>query len=36
MGKKDPRQTGATRLRRLEQALEWMAEGKPRHWKYMK
>jgi len=26
----------ATRQRRLEQALEWLAEGKPRHWKYMK
>lgn len=26
----------ATRLRRIEQALEWLAEGKPRHWKYMK
>jgi uncharacterized protein YdeI (YjbR/CyaY-like superfamily) len=26
----------ATRQRRLEQALEWMAEGKPRNWKYMK
>ena len=25
-----------TRARRLEQALEWMAEGKPRNWKYMK
>lgn len=25
-----------TRARRLEQALEWLAEGKPRHWKYMK
>lgn len=25
-----------TRLRRLEQAIEWMAEGKPRHWKYVK
>ncbi len=23
-----------TRQRRLEQAVEWMAEGKPRHWKY--
>jgi uncharacterized protein YdeI (YjbR/CyaY-like superfamily) len=23
-----------TRARRLEQALEWLAEGKPRHWKY--
>ena len=26
--------TEDTRQRRLEQALEWMAEGKPRHWKY--
>jgi uncharacterized protein YdeI (YjbR/CyaY-like superfamily) len=24
----------ATRQRRLAQAVEWMAEGKPRHWKY--
>ena len=24
----------ATRERRLAQAIEWMAEGKPRHWKY--
>ncbi|NUP96748.1 MAG: YdeI/OmpD-associated family protein [Planctomycetaceae bacterium] len=24
----------ATRLARLEQALEWIAEGKPRNWKY--
>lgn len=23
-----------TRARRLSQAIEWMAEGKPRHWKY--
>ncbi len=28
--------TEDTRQRRLEQALEWMAEGKPRHWKYMR
>ena len=27
--------TEATRSRRLEQAIEWMAEGKPRNWKYM-
>ncbi len=27
--------TEATRTRRLETALEWMAEGKPRNWKYM-
>lgn len=26
--------TGATRQKRLEQAVEWMAEGKSRHWKY--
>lgn len=26
----------ATRKRRLETAIEWMAEGKPRNWKYMK
>jgi uncharacterized protein YdeI (YjbR/CyaY-like superfamily) len=26
----------ATRQRRLEQAVEWIAEGKPRHWKYVK
>lgn len=25
----------ATRLARLEQAIEWIAEGKPRNWKYM-
>lgn len=25
----------ATRDRRLAQAIEWMAEGKPRNWKYM-
>jgi uncharacterized protein YdeI (YjbR/CyaY-like superfamily) len=27
--------TDATRERRLQTALEWMAEGKPRNWKYM-
>jgi uncharacterized protein YdeI (YjbR/CyaY-like superfamily) len=27
--------TEATRNRRLETAIEWMAEGKPRNWKYM-
>jgi uncharacterized protein YdeI (YjbR/CyaY-like superfamily) len=27
--------TEATRARRLEQAIEWMGEGKPRNWKYM-
>lgn len=25
-----------TRTRRIAQAIEWLAEGKPRHWKYMK
>ena len=25
-----------TRQRRLEQTIEWLAEGKPRNWKYMK
>jgi uncharacterized protein YdeI (YjbR/CyaY-like superfamily) len=25
-----------TRQRRLEQALEWMSEGKPRNWKYLR
>jgi uncharacterized protein YdeI (YjbR/CyaY-like superfamily) len=24
----------ATRKRRIAQAVEWIAEGKPRHWKY--
>lgn len=28
--------TEATRNKRLETALEWMAEGKTRHWKYKK
>ncbi len=28
--------TEATRLKRLEQAIEWIAEGKQRNWKYMK
>jgi uncharacterized protein YdeI (YjbR/CyaY-like superfamily) len=27
--------TQATRTRRLETAIEWMAEGKPRNWKYL-
>jgi uncharacterized protein YdeI (YjbR/CyaY-like superfamily) len=27
--------TPATRTRRLDTAIEWMAEGKPRNWKYM-
>lgn len=26
----------ATRVKRLETAIAWMAEGKPRNWKYMK
>jgi uncharacterized protein YdeI (YjbR/CyaY-like superfamily) len=28
--------TDATRDKRIETALEWLAEGKPRNWKYMK
>ncbi len=28
--------TEATRSKRMEQALEWIAEGKSRHWKYKK
>jgi hypothetical protein len=28
--------TDETRQRRLAQALEWLAEGKPRNWKYMR
>ena len=28
--------TEETRRKRLETAVEWMAEGKPRNWKYMK
>jgi uncharacterized protein YdeI (YjbR/CyaY-like superfamily) len=28
--------TDETRKNRLKQAVEWMAEGKPRNWKYMK
>lgn len=28
--------TEATRARRLQQAVEWIGEGKPRNWKYMK
>ncbi len=28
--------TDATRERRIAQMLEWLAEGKPRNWKYMK
>jgi len=26
----------ATRAKRLETAIEWISEGKPRNWKYMK
>lgn len=26
---------GETRLKRLAQAIEWMAEGRPRNWKYI-
>ena len=25
-----------TKTQRLQQAVEWMAQGKPRHWKYQK
>lgn len=28
--------TEVTKLKRIEQAVEWMSEGKPRNWKYMK
>jgi len=28
--------TEDTRERRMETAIEWLAEGKPRHWKYLK
>jgi uncharacterized protein YdeI (YjbR/CyaY-like superfamily) len=28
--------TTETRQRRLETALEWIGEGKPRNWKYMR
>jgi uncharacterized protein YdeI (YjbR/CyaY-like superfamily) len=28
--------TDETRDRRIDRAIEWMAEGKPRNWKYMK
>jgi uncharacterized protein YdeI (YjbR/CyaY-like superfamily) len=28
--------TAETRAKRLQQAVTWMAEGKPRNWKYMK
>jgi len=37
MGKRDPRiDAYATRDRRLEQAIEWISEGKGRNWKYEK
>ena len=26
----------ATRANRLETAIDWIAQGKPRHWKYMR
>lgn len=32
----DEAKTEATRNKRMEQALEWIAEGKSRHWKYKK
>ena len=32
----DDAKSDATRTKRLETALEWIAEGKPRNWKYMK
>jgi uncharacterized protein YdeI (YjbR/CyaY-like superfamily) len=32
----DEAKTEATRARRIEQALQWLAEGKPRNWKYMR
>lgn len=28
--------TDATRQRRLDTAIEWLAEGKPRNWKYLR
>ena len=28
--------TETTREKRLAQSIEWIAEGKPRNWKYMK
>jgi uncharacterized protein YdeI (YjbR/CyaY-like superfamily) len=27
--------TDASRAKRLEQTVEWLADGKPRNWKYM-
>ena len=32
----DEAKTAETRQRRLDTALEWMSEGKPRNWKYMR
>lgn len=32
----DDAKQDATRAKRLAQAIEWMSEGKPRNWKYMK
>lgn len=37
MGTRDARvETDETRARRLAAAVEWMAEGKTRNWKYQK
>lgn len=32
----DDAKTESTRLKRLEEAIEWMSEGKIRNWKYLK
>ena len=32
----DDAKTESTRIKRLETAIEWMAEGKSRHWKYQR
>ena len=32
----DEAKRGETRAKRLAQAIEWLAEGKQRNWKYMK
>lgn len=32
----DEAKTDATRKKRLDTAIEWIAEGKPRNWKYMR
>lgn len=32
----DEAKTEKTQLKRLEQTIEWLSEGKPRNWKYMK